>query len=92
MAIEDLLRKDHPDDREEPQAFTAVVTETANSVTDLISVKLPQFDQRTRFENVRWSPRVEEDGTVIMPTRGDKALVILSDEGDPWIVEWWPYA
>jgi hypothetical protein len=30
-------------------------------------------------------------GAAGLPAKGNRALVITSDENEPWIVAWWPY-
>lgn len=37
-----------------------------------------------------WTPRVDGDGDVLLPNKGDRCLVAMSDENTPWVVAWWP--
>lgn len=49
-------------------------------------VKLDEFDQTQLTGPCIYMPR----GTVL-PTKGDRCLVIESDTGALWLTVWWPY-
>lgn len=58
----------------------------------MVSIAALDPSEQLEWGPCPWSPRVIEDGTVVMPTAGDSALVLMTERGEAWIVEWWPYA
>lgn len=72
-------------DAQEPIALQAVVAAAPDSTEDYMEVIVEQFSRHTRWRKCRWMPRPD-----VSPSRGDHALLVLSDEGDPWVVAWWP--
>jgi hypothetical protein len=71
--------------------------EIHNTVTtdgEDLFVTLSNVDEgeRTWGPVLGWSPRVHVDGTRQMPYEGAEALVVLDDEKDLWMINWWPYA
>lgn len=65
-------------------------------ITDGVADPTDQVDAKERngnkmiHRNCRWDPRSDADG-LVLPQLGDRALVLISDEGEPWIIEWSPY-
>lgn len=41
---------------------------------------------------LRWQPRCSDAGEPLYPQRDDLALVVVDNNGDFWLLEWWPYA
>ncbi|HXI18849.1 MAG TPA: hypothetical protein VNM48_20995 [Chloroflexota bacterium] len=63
-------------------------TIAANAVMGaLVSVTGGAFGQ-VRVTGAKWMAR---PGTTApeLPIRGDAALVVFDDNGDPWVVSWW---
>jgi hypothetical protein len=61
-----------------------VVTNGINSPLDDLFVVAPSFSGELQYGPCRWSPRVDASGVVVYPSRGDVALLILSDDNEPW--------
>lgn len=74
-----------------PQTFfEAVITETATALSETIGAQ--ELHGNEFFHpDCRWSPRLDTEGAVLLPEKGDRALVAIDDAGNEWIVEWWPY-
>lgn len=53
----------------------------------LVSITGGAFGQ-VRVPGARWMPRAGAAGQEL-PQRGDDALVVFDDNGDPWVVAWW---
>lgn len=68
-----------------PTLFEAIVIDTAAAITDDVRVRLVADDPRSFDGPLPWMPR---DG--VFPMTGDRALVGYSDQGEGWIVAWWP--
>lgn len=87
------------DGDQDPQLHEATVAETPSSHDQQIRVVIPTFSFQDRIGPCPWTPRVEphpepdNPSAVIFrfPTRGDRAAVAFTADGDPWIVAWWPY-
>lgn len=79
-----------------PMAVEAIITtEGVNASDDDVYAVQEGFSRDLEEGPCRWSPRVEVVGgnlQIRYPERGDRALLIMSDDNEPWIVEWWPYA
>lgn len=74
-----------------PIAYTAAFADDAASPSAELRVTIPGFDQgRHVWGPVVWAPRVGAAGEAVYPARGDRALVIFSDERTPWVVAWSP--
>lgn len=71
------------------QRVGAYRAQIATSPADLgtkLYVTIPNFDPKLRFGPCRWMPR-----GATLPTRGDQALVEFDDNGEAWVVAWWPF-
>lgn len=76
--------------RDFPMALEAVFTDDASVPTDEIGVQ--ELSENEHFHpNVVWSPRLNADGTLLYPARGDRCLLVISDRNNAWVVEWTPY-
>lgn len=51
------------------------------------TVVVPSFSTEHVFEIHRWESRA-----LTVPAVGDEVLVIEDEEGEPWVVTWWPAA
>ncbi len=38
-----------------------------------------------------WAPRFVNGSTYALPSKGDHALVLKSEDEAYWVVDWWPY-
>lgn len=76
---------------EYPSGFDAIIANTAASVGDVLHVTIPSVDGGTyTYQAVAWTPRVDDAGATVLPTAGDRALVVFSEQREPWIVTWLP--
>lgn len=79
------------------ELYEGVVTQGAAAPTDDVYVRIPQFDDDVdprgthRHGPCRWSPHPATGGVLSYPAVGNAALIAVSDLGNYWIVEWWPY-
>ncbi len=73
-----------------PAAWRATVRRAPNTATDTLLVTI---DATGRDEEVRrrWTPRAT-GGTppVALPAKGDRGLVCFDDDGDAWLILWYP--
>lgn len=63
------------------------VARNVPSLTSLMYVILPSFDDSQEFGPCRWQSRDSSS----LPTKGDEVLVLFDDRRQPWVVAWWPY-
>jgi hypothetical protein len=85
----DGLHNDLPADRLPRILEAVVVTDGINDAGDALFVVAPSYSETHEFGPCGWSPRPGPE----YPSRGDRALLILSeDEEQPWIPVWSPYA
>lgn len=72
-------------------ALEAVVVEDVESVGDDVVVTIEGDDGgRNKFECIQGVTRVDDAGELALPTVGDRALVLVSDDREYWIVAWTP--
>lgn len=64
--------------------YEGVVVADLSTADQLISIRLP--DQDKAFGPMPWPER-----GMLMPSRGDRALMTISDDDQYWCVGWWPY-
>lgn len=70
----------------------AITTDGVNDPSDQVDAKeISEDGNGFVHEDCRWEPRLNADGSVRYPDRGDRALIIISDDKEPWIVSWTPY-
>lgn len=70
-----------------PIAMRATVIEDVKGADEGAMVTLYMFDGGTiPFGPCPWMPR----GT-LRPSKGDSALVIIDEQEEAWIINWWPY-
>ena len=70
-------------------AYEAVIASTPGDAEELVSVTVDGIDEGEHvFDEAPWTPRggaVQE-----IPEVGNRALVVFSDDGRPWVIAWWP--
>lgn len=86
MPIDRLI--DEPIQR--PQLFEATFVDDVASHQDEARVLITSFDSAATFGPCPWPSRHDGAG-LVLPARGDRALVAFSDDNQPWVVAWWPY-
>lgn len=85
--IDDLI----PDrDYHKPVLFEATFFADVAAVDQPAYLVVPAFDTQQRFGPAPWPTR-SDPGGLVLPSRGDRALVAFGDNDDPWVVMWWPY-
>jgi hypothetical protein len=92
MGVADLLR-----DRKSSGSllYEGIIDEDADTVSDMVRVRVLAFDKQLTWGPAPWMPRVDEAGDAMLPSRGDRCVVGLADTDDPgtpeiWILAWWP--
>jgi hypothetical protein len=76
--------------QDRPQIFEGIFAENAATVDSMLEIIIPSFDLNQRWGPCPWTPR-PTDGGIDLPSRGDRCLVALDDNGNPWVIGWWPY-
>jgi hypothetical protein len=76
MSFGELIRESAQGEQQ-PVALEGVVKELDG---DTLVVTIPSFDDGRHSFRCTWGPRI---GT---PAEGDRCLVVVSDEGDTWVV------
>lgn len=88
---DDLIRRTA--DKELPQCYQAVIHNTPSALDDDLYVTIPGVDDgQNKWGPCLWSPRVGTGGTVVMPQKGDLAVVVLDDTKQHWVLGFSPYA
>lgn len=68
--------------------------QTAASVDDVLTVKVPGYDEGEHAhgdpEGVVWMPRVDDAGDTVFPTAGDAAYVMEASDGRWVVLAWTP--
>lgn len=94
MGWEDSLASGAPviTPADEPVLWEAIVATDPTNSTDPVFVTIAgKDDDLYRYGPCPWSPRIHDADEYATPTRGDRALVAFSDDGSPWVIQWWPY-
>jgi hypothetical protein len=88
MSLEDLIedRLKASGAAPEASAYAGIIADTASSPTSSVRVIIPEFSNSQTFGPAPWMPR-----GMLYPTKGDKALVVIDSDNEPWIVMWTPY-
>jgi hypothetical protein len=53
-------------------------------------VTVPSFHHAERWGPCPFAPRVNAAGAQALPSEGDHCLVALDEDGDSYVVLWWP--
>lgn len=86
MSIDDLFTPTERDQRERPAAVRGTIASAPIDSTTKVYVTIESFDGgENRHGPCRWMPRL-----ISGPAVGDEALVVFDEQGDPWVVAWWP--
>lgn len=76
----------------EPQAYEGRFSRTPGDVETPGWVHLDGTAEGAEDGPCPWSPRVSALGGLQMPEKGDRCIVVISNDQRPWIVGWWPHA
>lgn len=76
----------------EGTVFDAVVARQVLALGDEVFVTIGELDGSQNLVpcTLGAGPRTLDDGSVVLPTIGDAALVMVSSDGDHWITSWTP--
>jgi hypothetical protein len=68
------------------------VVESPTTLDQLVTVVCPNLttERRQVYGAMTFRPHIAGDGGLRIPVRGDRALVAIDTDGDPWMVEWTP--
>jgi hypothetical protein len=74
-----------------PEAFEGRVEEDAVDEDSMVLVSIGAFANDQTWGPCPWMPR----GSGLLPTKGDRCLIVLATTEDPgtpeiWIAAWWP--
>lgn len=75
--------------------YEAIIVGTPDSVLDQLEVIIPAFSSSASIGPAPWTPRVDDDGLLVLPSDGDRCIVAYAETDHPgtpeaWIVGWWP--
>lgn len=79
--------RQHPDRGKLTGLWQGVITAGAQSLSDLVDVRIPAFSTRQNFAGCRWQSRDDHS----TPDRGDVCLGGFDDRGELWVIAWWPF-
>lgn len=83
-------RKPPPRDLDDVTLYEAVLATTPSDTTEQAMVIVPSFSSKHLYGPCPWAPRIVDSDTYATPSKGDRALVAISNEKEVWIVSWWP--
>lgn len=70
--------------------YEGVVAKNPGSVATQLFVTIPAIDRQAMHGPCKWTPRVDDAGATVLPVIGDTALITISEDGNPWVIAWWP--
>lgn len=72
-----------------PNVLEGVVANDPADETDDVFVTVDEFDGQQRYGPCPWMPRATDLGP-LFPSRGDSAVLLLTDKGTAVVVHWEP--
>lgn len=88
--LEIFHSKGDPTTQPDLTAYEAFVLDTPTNATQPVRVRIPSFSETQLFGPCPWSPVILDATELAFPSEDDRALVLISEEKNPWIVQWWP--
>lgn len=84
------IHDDLPPRRQYTQGvWRGLIDDNITDMAQLVHFTIPAFpDPTLRFGPSRWQSR---DATS-HPSRGNNCLVVKDDQGEWWVIAWWPFA
>lgn len=78
----------------DPTHRLATIASDPSNASDPVFVTIKSMDKSETllWGPCPWAPRILDATTYGLPSKGDMALVVFTEEEEPWVVEWWPYA
>ena len=84
--LTELFRSTERDAADRPAAVKGIINGDPATDAERVYVLVPAFDGGEHQHGpCPWTPR----GSA-RPSTGDDALVVFDEQGDPWVVAWWP--
>jgi hypothetical protein len=69
----------------------ATIVSTPADTSEGVMVVIPSFKPHIEHGPCPWSAHFVDGDTYATPSDGDRALVVVSEDQNPWVIEWWPY-
>lgn len=86
VGLDELFRNTERDALERPAAVKGTIASEPATAAERVYVTVEAFDGgENRHGPCAWTPR-----GALLPEAGDEALVVFDEQGDPWVVAWWP--
>lgn len=82
MELDELFE---PSETARPAGYEAKVANDPDDGNDKLFVTIKAFDGGKH----KWGPCLFMPKAGQLPQKGDRALVVFSDAGEPWVVCWW---
>lgn len=73
--------------REQRPPMRGRISKAPASVDDGLEVVGIRFSQVAPYEvpKTNWMPRVDGEGTIVLPVEGMKCVIVFDDYGDAWV-------
>jgi len=82
MELDEIFEPSQPS---RPAGYEAIIANNPNDGNDELYVTIAAFDEGKH----KWGPCLFMPKAGQLPGKGDRALVVFSDAGEPWVVCWW---
>lgn len=73
-----------------PQVREGTIDNTPADVTDPLFVTCQGFSEQHQYGPCPWQPRIVDGASFATPSAGDRAVVVITDLLEPWVIMWWP--
>lgn len=81
----DLVKKESSEQVAKKGFREGKVISSPATLADGVRVSIEESDHRFGYGPCPWMPRGD-----ILPQAGDRALLVMSDDNQPWVIAWWP--
>jgi hypothetical protein len=91
--LENLFPGQARDPADALTVFSGHFATTPEVESETVDVVVPSLSPTNRIGPCFWQPRVVDiagEATVVLPSRNDRCLVAFDQDGDSWVVMWWP--
>lgn len=72
------------------QLMRGKIANTPSDDADDLFVTIPSYHHSERWGPAPFMPRVDSGGNQVLPSQGDECLVGLDEDGDSYVLIWWP--
>lgn len=73
----------------EDRVTRGYIADDASHPDDEVGVLIPSYDVSKVFGPVHFAPRPLQDGSILLPARMDPCLVVLDDNDEADLINWW---